>query len=407
LTRIHQVLSGAGPVDAVTQQAFEYRRAFQAWGMEGGVHAAAIEPAVRSQVEPLKRLEPAPDDLLLFHYSAYAPRLEPLLDWPQRKLLVVPQRHSRGVAVGAPAARSDVCARWAAITCRAGRRASTLPLRCPSTTRASCARPERARRAWCRSWSTPTALRSACRCAVRDGNPEILSVGRLAPHKRPDLVLRAFELYRTSCAPDAHLHMVGEPLSPAYGAELRELAGDRVTLHGRLGQGELNGLWRDAGVFLTLSAHEGFCVPLLEAFLTDTPVVARPVGGMPEVGGDAVLWTEDRDLAVVAELIDLAVRDDELRRELIARGRGARSGVLAGARDPAVARSGGRNGGFEQQHVWVRAVTVPLPPNAGAAARSTFAVHSTHDVDLAGQATPRRVPRPLRPPLLTCRRSSE
>ena len=88
MTRIHQVLSGAGPVDAVAGQALTYREVFTRWGMEGGVHAAAIEPAVRGDLESLSRLRPEPDDLLLFHYSAYAPRLEPLLELPQRKLLV-------------------------------------------------------------------------------------------------------------------------------------------------------------------------------------------------------------------------------------------------------------------------------------------------------------------------------
>jgi hypothetical protein len=42
---------------------------------------------------------------------------------------------------------------------------------------------------------------------------------------------------------------------------------------------------------------------------------------MREVGGNAVLWTTDRDLAVVAELVDVLVRDDDLRAELVARGR--------------------------------------------------------------------------------------
>ena len=42
---------------------------------------------------------------------------------------------------------------------------------------------------------------------------------------------------------------------------------------------------------------------------------------MPEVGGDAVLWVEDLDLAVVAELLHLAVTDTELRTELVRRGR--------------------------------------------------------------------------------------
>ena len=48
---------------------------------------------------------------------------------------------------------------------------------------------------------------------------------------------------------------------------------------------------------------------------------------MPEVGGDAVLWTDqpgngpgNGDVAVAAELLDLAVRDTELRAELARRG---------------------------------------------------------------------------------------
>src|SRR5262249_23335525 len=139
---------------------------------------------------------------------------------------------------------------------------------------------------------------------VRDGTPwthdarpaRVLSVGRLAPHKRPEVVLRAVELFRAACDEHARLDMVGEARAPAYEEELRAAAGPGVVIHGRIEQGPLNALWRNADVLLTLSEHEGFCVPLLEAFATDTPVIARPVGGMPEVGGDAVLWAEDRDL---------------------------------------------------------------------------------------------------------------
>jgi glycosyltransferase involved in cell wall biosynthesis len=50
------------------------------------------------------------------------------------------------------------------------------------------------------------------------------------------------------------------------------------------------------------------------------PVIARPVGGVPEVAGDAALLVADRDPAVVAELLALAIGDDDLRTELRARG---------------------------------------------------------------------------------------
>jgi L-malate glycosyltransferase len=313
VTRIHQVLSGAGPVDAVTAQAFAYADAFRSWGMAGGVYAAAIEPALRSRVQPVARLDPAGDDLLLFHYSAYAPRLEPLLDLPQRKLLVYHNvtpaewlwEHQPHVATLCALGR-DHLPRWA----RAVEVAVAVSEYNAAELRAVGGRDVR----------VVPVLFDRDRFTPGSGT-RILSVGRLAPHKRPELVLRAFGLYRSACDPDARLDVVGEALSPSYEAELRALAGPGVVIHGRLDQPALDALWRDASALLILSEHEGFCVPLLEAFASDTPVVARPVGGMPEVGGDAVLWVEDRDLAVVAELLDLARRDEALRLELVRRGR--------------------------------------------------------------------------------------
>jgi glycosyltransferase involved in cell wall biosynthesis len=316
LTRVHQVLSGAGPVDAVTTQALEYRAAFRSWGIDGGVHAAAIEPAVRSEVQPLKALRPERDDLILIHYSAYAPQLELLLDLPQRKLLVYHNvtpaewlwERQPHIATLCALGR-DHLPRWA---CGVDVAAAVSEYNAAEL-RAAGARETRV---------VPIVLRSErLAAAARGGSPShVLSVGRLVPHKRPEAVLEAFELYRSASAPDARLHMVGEPLSPAYERELRGRAGAGVTIHGRLPQERLNELWRDAAVFLTLSEHEGFCVPLLEAFATGTPVIARRAGGMPEVAGDAALWVDEADPALVAELLDLAVRDDELRRELIARG---------------------------------------------------------------------------------------
>ena len=318
MTRIHQVLSGAGPVDAVTTQAFEYARAFEGWGMGGGIYAAAIEPALRGRVAPFGQMAPDPGDLLLFHYSAYAPRLEPLLDWPQRKLLVYHNvtpaewlwEHQPHVATLCALGR-DHLPRWA----QAVDVAAAVSEFNAAELREAGARETRV----IPILFDPARVRSAE--PARNGSERVLSVGRIAPHKRPDLVVRAFALHREVCNPDARLDLVGEPLSTRYEQEIRALAGQGVSIHGRVDQASLNELWRDADVFLTLSEHEGFCVPLLEAFATETPVIARPVGGMPEVGGNAVLWVEEADLAVVAELIDLVVRDDGLRTEMIARGR--------------------------------------------------------------------------------------
>jgi glycosyltransferase involved in cell wall biosynthesis len=322
--RVHQLLSGAGPVDAVTRQALVFRDLFASWGMEGEVHAAAIEPRLDAPVRPLARLDAQPDDLLLIHYSAYAPRLEELLELPNRKLLVyhnvTPARYlwsfQPHVAALCELGR-DHLARYAqavdVAVAVSGYNARELS--------EAGARDVRV----VPILFDPGPL-GAAGSAPDAERPLVLSVGRLAPHKRHDLVIRAFALFQRELAPAARLLCVGEPIAPAYAERLRGLAsavGARgVELPGPLPQDRLNAAYRDASAMLHLSEHEGFCIPLLEAFHFGIPVIARPVGGMPEVAGDAALWADDPpDLAAVAELLGLATRDGELRTALARAGR--------------------------------------------------------------------------------------
>jgi glycosyltransferase involved in cell wall biosynthesis len=323
VTRIHQALSGAGPVDAVTRQALAFRELFDSWGMAGGVHAALADPSLRRELPPLDRLAAGDGDLLLIHYSAYSPRLERLLEAPQRKLLVyhnvTPARylwsHHPYVANQCALGR-DHLPRYA--------RAADVPCA------VSAYNARELEEAGAQEVRVVPVLFDPRRMASRgqpppgDG-PLVLAVGRLAPHKRPDLVVRAFAFYQRVHAPDARLLLAGDPLSRSYREEVEAVVAEsgarNVTLAGPLPQPDLNAAYAEAAVLLSLSEHEGFFVPLLEAFHFGAPVVAGPAGGMPEVGGDAVLWTEDSDLAVVAELLHLAASDAELRAELARRGR--------------------------------------------------------------------------------------
>ena len=324
---VHQLLSGAGPVDAVTGQARAYRRAFERWRWGGSDYAANIDPRVGRWVKPLEKLQTAPDDVLLLHYSAYAPRLRPLLDLPNRKLLVshnvTPARYLwryepvaavycavgreqlpdfvRSVDVAAGVSEYNV----AELAAAGARSTAVVPIVFEPPPRTA---------------PPAQAARPNGGSAAATGAPTILFVGRLTPHKRHDLLLRAFALYRRHRAPDARLHLVGEPLSPAYGAAVRELADElapgAVTIEGGIAPAALWDRYRQADAFLSMSEHEGFCIPLLEAFNFGVPVIARPAGGIPEVAGDGALLCDGDDLAVVAELLALAVSDRDLRAEL-------------------------------------------------------------------------------------------
>jgi len=153
----------------------------------------------------------------------------------------------------------------------------------------------------------------------------LLFVGRLSPHKRHDELIRLVALLRRGRLPGARLVCVGEPVNERYAGQLRALADavapGAVLFERGLAREELDARYAGADVFVGLSEHEGFCIPLLEAFAAGLPVVARPTGGVPEVAGDAALLVEDRDLAVVAELVALVFEDAELAGALRERGR--------------------------------------------------------------------------------------
>jgi glycosyltransferase involved in cell wall biosynthesis len=80
----------------------------------------------------------------------------------------------------------------------------------------------------------------------------------------------------------------------------------------------LGGYFQAANVFLCLSEHEGFCVPLLEAMAFDVPVVAYHSTGVPHAMGGAGLLVRDKRYDLLAELIDLIAEDSEMRGKVVA-----------------------------------------------------------------------------------------
>lgn len=314
--RVHQVLSGAGPFDAVSNQARAFRGLFAEWGWGGVDVAAAIDPRAGQAFAPLSALDPAPGDTLLIHYSAYAPKLRGVLERPERKVLlshnVTPARwfwdYEPRIAIQCAlgrqqlpewAARCEVVAGVSAYNAAELGSDRVVPILFDPTGLGPLRIDE------------PTA-------------PQLLFVGRLAPHKRQDELIRLVALLRANGVPDARLTLVGEPMKPWYLEELQRLAEalapGAVTFKAGLSTAELAAEYAAAALVVCLSEHEGFCIPLLEAFHVGVPVVARPVGGIPEVAGDAALLVEDRDLAVVAELCRLALEDAALRATLRERG---------------------------------------------------------------------------------------
>jgi len=324
LSRIHQATGAVGPFDAVTGQLTAYRDLFARWGVAGDLYAALIAPGAPAGVRPLERLRPAPDDLVVVHYAGWVAGMQQLREIPARTLLVY---------------HNVTSARWfwrfeprMGLSCTLGRERLPAFVRAMDAAagvsefnaaelRAAGARDPAVVHILIEPERLPPA--PAAPRPVED-NPLVISIGRVTPHKRPDLAIRAFALYQRRHRPDARLLFGGQPLNDAYRGRLERLIDDVGARNVQLGAGlpdaALRAAYAEASAFVLLSEHEGFCVPLLEAMASGVPAVARPAAAMPEVGGDAVLWAEDGDPALAAELLHLATSDDELRRTLFERG---------------------------------------------------------------------------------------
>jgi glycosyltransferase involved in cell wall biosynthesis len=115
----------------------------------------------------------------------------------------------------------------------------------------------------------------------------VLSVGAVQERKSPLVVLAAAE------AAGLPLVWAGPVRDDALGRELTR-RGARVT--GYVGQRRLAELYRGAACLVLASRYEGFGLPMIEAMASGTPVVSVPEPALREVGGDAALWAEEREL---------------------------------------------------------------------------------------------------------------
>ena len=158
--------------------------------------------------------------------------------------------------------------------------------------------------------------------AYDDDWTNILFVGRVIPNKRPDNVIRFFHAYKTLFNPRARLILAGSYGGfSSYLAQLHALVArlgvSDVHILGQVSNEELTALYDVADLFLCASEHEGFCVPLIEAFYKRVPVVALAAAAVPAtMDGGGVLYT-DADPRHVAALMHGVLSDGAVADRIV------------------------------------------------------------------------------------------
>jgi len=157
-----------------------------------------------------------------------------------------------------------------------------------------------------------------------DGATNILFVGRMAPNKRVEDLIKIFYCYRMTINPNSRLLLAGSLIGmDRYTSHLRSLISildlPDVTFFNHVSDAEMHALYRTASAFLCMSEHEGFCIPLLEAMHFGVPVIAYAAAAIPETLAGTGVLVREKNPAAIAELIDRILGDAPLREAIVRR----------------------------------------------------------------------------------------
>ncbi|MGE0448893.1 MAG: glycosyltransferase [Vicinamibacterales bacterium] len=156
-----------------------------------------------------------------------------------------------------------------------------------------------------------------------DGWTNIVFVGRVIANKRIEDLIRWFHAYHTRCNPRSRLIVVGV-FSPfqRYFASLNHLVStlglEHVHFTGHVTDAELIAYYEAADLFLCASEHEGFCVPLIEAFYKQVPVIAYAATAVPSTMDGAGVLIDTKDPDHVAAVMDAVLSDADFQDDLVA-----------------------------------------------------------------------------------------
>lgn len=157
-----------------------------------------------------------------------------------------------------------------------------------------------------------------------DGWTNLLFVGRIAPNKCQQDVIQAFYVYQKRYNPKSRLFLVGNGTGEKYQQQLADYAqqlgiADKVIFPGHIKFNAILAYYQLADVFVCMSEHEGFCVPIVEAMHFRKPIVAYASTAIPETLGRGGLLLDSKDPELAAGAINRVLEDSNLKKYLLSR----------------------------------------------------------------------------------------
>lgn len=326
---IHQFTAGYANGDAISNEARVLRAMFRSWGAPSEIFCEKkrILPELRKDARDLAEAASTvrADDAAILHLSIGSPANEVFARLPCRKIIlyhnITPPDFFRGIQaeieahlksgieqIRALAGAADLNLAVSAFNAReleamGYREVRVMPMHLDRG-----------------QWEGPLDRRVLQEFG--DGKTNVLFVGRGAPNKRIEDLLFAHYYLQRYADPDARLIHVGSYAGlERYHALLRtkavELKLRHVVFAGSVPPEALRAYYRIATLFLCMSEHEGFCIPLIEAMAHRVPVVAYAAAAVPDTMDGAGVLVREKRFDVLAELINRLARDAALRAAIV------------------------------------------------------------------------------------------
>jgi glycosyltransferase involved in cell wall biosynthesis len=320
--KVHQVLATLGYGDAIGHEVLGIQRVLRAAGYESEIFVETADPRLEELTIDYREMVGTiqPDDVLIHHFSIGSRASRTAYALPGRMILVYHNITPPEYFVGVHRDLVKLCYRGRReLTAYIGR--SDLALGDSSYNRE-----ELDALGFPRTGVLPVVpdfahLQGAPnRMLAADFDDEwtnVMFVGRVIPNKKFETIIRAFHVYRTRHNPRSRLLLVGsysgfERYLAMLQALIARLGTPDVHFLGHVANEELAALYGVADLFLCASAHEGFCVPIIEAFHTRVPVLAYASTAVPAtMDGGGVLY-DTTDPFEIARLMEAVLDDPDL-----------------------------------------------------------------------------------------------
>jgi len=157
---------------------------------------------------------------------------------------------------------------------------------------------------------------------LKDGMVNVIFVGRIVPNKKIEDVILAFHYFQKWVKPNSRLILAGsyagmERYFYYLQAGIKKLGTENVIFTGMIPQDQLNACYAASSVFLCMSEHEGFCIPLLESMFHSVPVMAYSAAAVPETLDDSGIIFTRKDFSRIAEMIGILYDDANLHNVIV------------------------------------------------------------------------------------------